>query len=98
MAYFFTLKVVTRSSETLVDFQWTTQCYIPEDRTLQEQHTVIQFLDTESCQLVENIHSIHAVLRNVCVSRRTMIGWLGSYVNLECKRTRCYSIQCSPLS
>jgi hypothetical protein len=24
------------SFETLVDFQWTTQCYIPEDGTLQK--------------------------------------------------------------
>jgi hypothetical protein len=35
MAYASTLKMgATCSSETLVDFHWTTQCYIPEDMTL----------------------------------------------------------------
>jgi hypothetical protein len=35
LAYSSTLMMkVTSSSETLVDLQWTTLCYIPEDRTL----------------------------------------------------------------
>jgi hypothetical protein len=34
LAYYLTLKIeVTYSSKTSVDFQWTTQHYIPEDRT-----------------------------------------------------------------
>jgi hypothetical protein len=28
----------TRSSKTLVDIQWTTQCYIPKDRPLYNHH------------------------------------------------------------
>jgi hypothetical protein len=36
LAYYSTLKMeVTCSSKTLVDFQWTTQEYIPEDWILQ---------------------------------------------------------------
>jgi hypothetical protein len=36
LAYSSTLKMeTTRSSETFVDFQWTTRRYIPEDITLQ---------------------------------------------------------------
>jgi hypothetical protein len=38
LAYSLTLKMeVACSSETSVDFQWTTHCYIPEDTTVQRK-------------------------------------------------------------
>jgi hypothetical protein len=41
LAYFLTLKMETTcSSETSVDFQWTTQHYIREDRTLRTSSTL----------------------------------------------------------
>jgi hypothetical protein len=46
LAHFSTLKMeVMCSSETSVDFQWTTLCYIPEDRSLQ---TATLFTDVSS--------------------------------------------------
>jgi hypothetical protein len=50
LAYALTLMMeVTCSSETSVDFQWTTCCYIPEDRTLQVY--LIYFLFTDQILL-----------------------------------------------
>jgi hypothetical protein len=46
LAYYLTLKMeATCSSETSVDFQLTTQLYIPEDRTLQEFFYLPSHLD-----------------------------------------------------
>jgi hypothetical protein len=39
LAYSLTLKMeATRSSKMLVDFQWITWCYIPEESTLHNHH------------------------------------------------------------
>jgi plasmid replication initiation protein len=39
LAYSSTLKIEkTHSSETVANFEWTTWCYIPEDRTLHNHH------------------------------------------------------------
>jgi hypothetical protein len=49
---------VACSSKTLVDFKWTTRCYIPEDRTLHNH----------CCENLQNLKFVYWFLAMLSVS------------------------------
>jgi hypothetical protein len=61
LAYSSTLKMeVTHSSESLVDFQWATWCFIPEDRTLHDHPS-------------ENLHRISNLFLEICILQKLVL-------------------------
>jgi hypothetical protein len=64
LVYSSILKIyATCSSETSVDFQWTTQCHIPEDRTLHNhpcQNLLLRTAKRWSLKLRSTIRPFHS--------------------------------------